>query len=200
MVSRKSRVLIGALMTIFSFLSLEYIACNKPGASTHTCNGYVCVNNGYCRVDTATFLPHCICPTGYEGNNCQTASVTKYIGQWYMTQTILGSDSTIHDSTVSRFTVFLKQSATPTTFFIENFSNNPYYNSVTCTMDSIHSSTFYIDSLSTAHMLFDHYQLLGGKGSISTNDSLITALFYVRHLSPTSNWINDTISFSMTLQ
>ena len=200
MVSKKRRVLIGALLTIFSFMSLQYLSCTKTGKSFHTCDGYVCENGGFCHADSPKFVPQCICPTGYEGNNCENASVTKFIGTWNMTQTLSGSDSTLTDSTVSHFSVFLTQTATPTTFFINNFSGNPYYNQITCTIDSVHSNKFYIDSLSTSHMLFDHYQLISGSGTISTNDSVITGGFIVRHLTATSNWVNDTVSLVMTLQ
>lgn len=188
-----------AIVTMLSFITIAWFSCTKVNENLRTCNGVICQNGAYCRVDTTTKKPVCHCPTGYEGPTCATISIDKFVDTWDLTQVITGSDSTIGAfDTTTRYTVFLKKTATPTTFFINNFVGNPYYNEIVCTLDSLNSRIFTIDTISAYHMLFDHFQLVRGFGSISDNDSVIRASLYTRHLSVTSNWINDTFQLTMT--
>lgn len=197
MVRRKSSLFIAAILTIVSFVTITWLSCNKSGSLVR-CEGVICENGGYCKMDSATNKPHCICPTGFEGANCGTAATAKYIGTWDMRQIITGSDTTTFNNDTSYYVVFLVNSATPTTFLINNFANNPYYNEIVCTLDSTNSSNFVIDTLSDDHMLFTSYKLTFGWGSISANDTVINGIFGVRHLSPTSNWLNDTVKLKLT--
>jgi hypothetical protein len=200
MLTKNRRVFAAAIVTIFCFFTVTYFSCTKTNSNSHKCVDLVCLNGSYCHIDTAGNIPVCICPTGFEGTNCQTASVAKYIGTWNVKQTLLGSDSAYTD-TFTYFTAYLVQTATPTTFFMNNFSGNPYYNQITCTIDTgTLSHNFIIDTISASHMIFDHFQLVAGTGSINTKNDTINAFFIVRHLSPTSNWIHDTLSMQMVLQ
>ena len=198
MAKRKRNLLIAALLTIVPYMAITWLSCNKSDGSLQRCEGVICENGGYCHLNLTTNLPSCICPTGYEGANCATASVAKYIGTWDMRQIITGSDTAGFIKDTSYYTVFLVKSATPTTFFINNFANNKYYNQIICTMDSANSFDFLIDTISAYHMLFDNFKLQYGWGSITHNDSAITGTFAVRHLTSTSNWINDTVQFALT--
>lgn len=66
-------ILITSFTTIAAFISIVYISssCNKDKCKTIVCaNGGVCSNG------------NCICPTGYEGVNCGTLSITKFTGNW----------------------------------------------------------------------------------------------------------------------
>jgi len=195
---KKGGKLIAAIIAVFSFITIAWFSCTKAGSNLNTCNYYVCENGGYCHRDTLTKLVGCICPTGYEGQSCATKSVTKYIGTWDMMQVITGSDSSAFKNDTLRYTVFLKATATPTTFFIDNFGTNQFYNNIICTLDSANSSDFVIDTISAFHLMYDNYHIVLGYGSIAANDSLINAFMITRHLSPTSNWINDTFVLTMT--
>ena len=197
MVRRKSSIFIAAIFTILSFVTITWVSCSKNNDGLVRCEGVVCQNGGYCHTNAVTGISSCSCPTGYEGPYCATASVTKYLGTWRMQQVITGSDSilTIHDTT--HYSVSLVQTATPTTFFINNFADNPYYNQILCTIDTNNSAIFTIDTFSAYHMLFDNYKLLYGRGSITSNNSVINGTFAVRHLTSTSNWVNDTITFML---
>lgn len=199
MVNKKSSFVIAAIVTIFCLFVVAWTSCKKNNSSANVCENYICNNNGYCHVDTVhSYHAVCVCPTGYEGTNCETPSVKKYIGQWDVTQKVSGSDSTAFIGVVYKYTAFLQQTATPTTFFIDNVSDNRYYNDIICTLDSDYSSYFKIDTISAYHMVYDHYRILYGGGQIFNNDS-ISGTFATRHLSPTSNWTNDTFSLTMTL-
>jgi len=197
MVSKKSSLLIAAIATLFCIISVAWFSCNKSGGLVR-CEGVICENGGYCNYDTATKKPSCICPTGYEGANCATSSIGKYLGTWTMRQIITGSDSASYIGDTSYYTVFLVKTATPTTFFINNFANNPYYNQIICTLDSTNSFNFIIDTLSSSSMLFTSFKITYGSGAISVNDSVITGVFGFRGLTATTNWILDTVSIRLT--
>lgn len=197
MVKRKSSLFIAAILSLVSFITITWLSCSKGDGSLQRCEGVICENGGYCHMDTVTKKPKCICPTGYEGANCATGSISKYIGTWDMTQIITGSDTSGFINDTSKFEVFVKRTATPTTFFIDNFADNKYYNEIVCTLDSANSFVFSIDTLSAYHMLFDNYKLTFGYGYITYNDSAIVGTFGVRHLTATSNWVNDTVQIRM---
>ena len=198
MVNKKSSFIIAAIVSIFSFIIVAHTSCKKNENSPNVCEGVVCQNNGYCHVDTLHGLHWvCVCPTGYEGNYCETISVAKYIGTWDVKQVVTGSDSLNFKGVTYLYTAFLKETATPTTFFINNVSNDPFYNDIICTLDSGNSNHFYIDTISAFHMVYDHYKILYGSGMIYNSDS-ISATFATRHLSATTNWINDTFFLTIT--
>jgi hypothetical protein len=64
------------LITAFAFLGIAstvlYTACTKD-----SCSDLQCQNGGSC---TAGF---CHCQTGYEGAECETRSVDRYLGTYY---------------------------------------------------------------------------------------------------------------------
>ena len=193
MVNKKSSIIIAAIASLLTLLSVAYVSsCNKPGANKYSCDGVVCLNGGFC--DSA----RCICPQGYEGANCSIPSVAKYVGTWNAMQIITGSDSTKYISDTTYYTAFLKNTATPTTFFIDNFNGNPYFNEVVCVIDSGATNNFVIDTVSGSNMYFGHYFIQQGSGSISTSDSMITATFSVRFINKTTNWQIDTVNIIFT--
>lgn len=197
MLSKISNRVVAASMTIFCVLTIGWFSCNKEG-SYQRCEGVICENGGFCAVDTLTKKPKCTCPAGFEGPNCATAAVTKYIGDWNMRQIVTGSDSAGIINDTSYYTVSLTNSATPTTFFINNFANNRFYNQIVCTLDSANSYNFGIDTISAYHMLFDAYKLLYGYGYITTSDSFIIGTFAEKKLSSTANWMYDTVQFRLS--
>lgn len=197
MVSKRNSIVLWAVAAVFSFLTVVYVSCSKPG-KIESCNGAICENGGYCHMDTLTKKPKCVCPTGFEGTTCASAVVSKYIGNWNNKQTIVGSDSTEHNGEVSNYVIFLKKSATPTTFLIDNFFNNSFYNGIVCTIDSNDSRHFIIDTLSTFHMVYDHFTMMWGDGHIAANDSAIDAYFCIRFKNQTTNWQVDTVTLHLT--
>ena len=195
---KKGSKLIAAVVTFSCLTAIIWLSCTKTTANPNTCIGVICENGAFCNVDTMTKKPVCVCPTGYEGANCSIVSVAKYVGTWKMMEIITGSDSSNFIGDTIRYSVGLTTTATPTTFFINNFANDPYYDQIICTMDSTNSYLFTLDTISAYHLLYDHYHLLYGYGYISTDGSYIRADLATRHLSATANWINDTMIFIMT--
>jgi hypothetical protein len=66
--------LLSALAVIGIASTVLYTACEKDNCSNLTCQ-----NNGACVSGS------CHCPTGYEGTQCETHSVDRYLGTYYGT-------------------------------------------------------------------------------------------------------------------
>lgn len=202
MVIKKNNIVFAAIVSVFSFFTVAYVSCGKGNHGYMRCEGVVCQNDGFCHVDSATKNPVCVCPTGFEGGFCENAIVDKWIGTWDIKQVVLGSDSSMCIGNDTSYVAFLKKSSTPTTFFIDNFLNNPYYNNIICKMDSVHSVHFDLDTLSAYHMIFNNLQIVQGYGTIeyskgsSTLDS-VTAIFVIRFKNKTTNWEVDTLGLTM---
>jgi hypothetical protein len=64
-------VFIASLVTLTAFLSSVYFSCNRD-----KCKTIVCAHGGVCNEGS------CICPSGYEGSNCETTSRDKFLGNW----------------------------------------------------------------------------------------------------------------------
>jgi len=199
MVNKKSSVIIAAIIGLFCFLSVVYISsCTKPGIPV-SCDGIVCNNGGFCLVDSATGkpAPQCICPSGFEGSNCATASVTKYLGTWTVVQTNIGSDSAKAVGTDTVYSVTIERSATPTTFMIDGLCGDQNYNDIVCTIDSLNSSDFVLDSTSAFHMIFDHFKLTKNSYGVIIPGKEIDDTLYTRHLNSSINWVHDTFKIVM---
>lgn len=192
MLTRKGSVFIAAMAAIFSLLSIVYVSCTKVG-SAPACNGVICQNGGYCKSG------HCKCPAGYEGSTCGTLSVKRYFGTWNVHQTCIGSDSSSVVGKDSFYTVFLSQTATPTTFFMDNFLGNPNYNNLICTIDTLNPRHFVVDTSRDFHMWYEYVTVKAGShGDLATDDTTIDVYLVLRRLSPTHNWRNDTMSLIIT--
>ena len=194
MVIKKSRLILAAIVTILFFLSAAGVSsCTKPLDNfKYSCNGVVCSNGGYC--DSA----RCICPVGFEGPTCAIASVNKFFGSYKLHSIIVGSDSANWVNRDTVYNVFLRNTATPTTFFLDNFAGDPYYSSIVCTLDSVNNYRFTVDTISRTNMVYDHYRINGGVGALA-GDSIL-AYVWIRHLNATVNWQNDTLRLMMHRQ
>ncbi len=188
MLSKRSRIILSAIGTFLCLLSVVYVSCTKVGPPP-SCNGVVCLNNGYCNHG------RCVCPVGYEGTNCGTASVDKFIGNWDVKQVVIGSDNPPTKGITTNYSILFKHTATPTTFFIFNFLNDPSYNELVCVLDSVNTNNFYLDTMRGFNMYFDHIVIKeNSRGSYNNATRDINATFILRHLNATHNWQIDTMS------
>jgi len=192
MVSKKNSLVITLLAVVTLFVSVVYVSsCTKsPGEFPYSCSGVVCKNGGRC--DSG----RCVCPVGFEGADCATGTIDKYIGYWGVNQKIVGSDSANLVNTDTNYTMRLMRTATNTTFFLYNFNNNPSYSSLLCKIDSIQTGYFNVDTSASANMLYDNFRIRIGFGVINTTDSIFVKL-YVRRLNSTVNWQNDTLELRL---
>lgn len=67
-------IAVATLLTIGAFTTITYTACNKD-----ECKDVVCQNGGTCAGG------NCSCPSGYEGDRCQTESRIKFLKQYTVT-------------------------------------------------------------------------------------------------------------------
>jgi hypothetical protein len=126
-------VLLTAVCVLMAFSAVVYSSCNK-----NKCDKVVCLNLGAC--DNGT----CKCPTGYEGDRCQTLSRDKFIA------TYNGGDSCTHNvynRYEIRLTAILYDSVEMN---MKNFLGN-YQDSATCTIQSTDSFTFIGSNNSTTY-------------------------------------------------
>ncbi len=72
-------IALSALMTVGTFSTVVYTSCTKDA-----CKGVTCQNGGTCDGGT------CVCPTGYEGSSCETASREKILKTWTASDTKVG--------------------------------------------------------------------------------------------------------------
>lgn len=202
---KKYQITIGVIIALFFTFSVYMSSCTKVG-NNPACELLHCLNGGYCdtmylvndtgrhKLDTAK----CYCPVGYTGLTCDSAVVSKYFGNWQVTDTVHGTDSILYRGRDSIYVVLLDTTATPTTFFLNSFLGNPNYNKIACTLDSGNGFTFVFDTSRGFRMSYDHMILISGSGTISPNYQNITASFIIHYLSPTSNWEIDTVNMHFT--
>lgn len=68
---RFKTILVTAFTALSAFVAITYTSCNRD-----KCKTIVCAYGGVCNGGT------CVCPTGYEGTNCETISRDKFMGNW----------------------------------------------------------------------------------------------------------------------
>src|SRR4051812_3063461 len=71
MKARLKTISFSAIVTVAAFFSVVYFSCNRDKCKTIVCAHYGVCNDGVC-----------ICPSGYEGSNCETVSREKFLGNW----------------------------------------------------------------------------------------------------------------------
>jgi len=192
--SKKSSLVFGAILTIFSFFTILWISCSKPG-QPKSCDNFICKNGGYCYLDTLYKIQHCGCPSGYEGDRCEVPSVNRYLGNWMISTNIEFSDTAVNINKKAEYVILLSKTATPTTFFFNQFLNMDDYNNVLCHIDSVSSDKFTIDTMVNYHMHYDHIKLMWGYGKLM-KDSIVGE-FYIKFKNQTSNWEEHKVDYVM---
>ncbi len=98
-------ILTSVLVTISAFISITYMSCNND-----KCKTIVCAYGGVCNEGA------CICPSGYEGTNCETISNLKFLGAWQ----VFEKGSTTN---AANYTISINSTATVTSVSINNVFN-----------------------------------------------------------------------------
>ena len=188
--TKKNKLFITAFLALICFLSIGYFSCEKTGNPAY-CDGILCQNGGSC------LKGQCMCPAGFEDSACSKAIVTKYLGYWNVKQTVIGSDSSKDIGKDSFYTMQIKPTATPRTFFLYNFLGDFQYNQIVCTISGTNSYSFTIDSSTNAAMRFDGCRFLGGFGNLYAHDSIVGG-FLFKYINPLHNWQVDTMKIVLT--
>ena len=95
-------IALSAFLTMGAFSMVLYTSCNPD-----ECKDVVCANGGAC------IGGNCDCAAGYEGPRCETASATKYIGTWNVSEPSCGGT----------YTNIISAGTTPTTIIFSNLGN-----------------------------------------------------------------------------
>lgn len=192
MQSKKGNFLLAAVCAVLCFFSIAYVSCTKLGDDP-ACDGVTCLNDGFCNKGK------CVCAVGFEGKNCGTVSISKYIGTWDTKETIIQSNQNNMVGRERYYTMFFKNTATPTTFFINNFLGEPEYNQIVAVLDSTNSYKFAIDSLRPIQMWFDQvYIIQPTSGEYFGNNRTINLFITKQYLNSTYNWQVDKLKLELT--
>lgn len=99
-------IALSAVLAMGAFSAVTYTACTKD-----ECKDVVCNNGGTC------VSGNCNCPTGYEGEKCDTRSNTKFAGTYNAEETCGGTNSPAYQVTITA------SASNPTQVLINNLGN-----------------------------------------------------------------------------
>jgi hypothetical protein len=105
MKARLKTIILSALGAVAAFGAVTFSAC-KP----EKCKSIVCAYGGVCKEGT------CICPTGYEGFQCETITRDKFKGNW----TVFEKGT---KSMPAQYSLVIEYGANMTDMTIKNFYN-----------------------------------------------------------------------------
>ncbi len=198
---KKNKLVFAVLICLSAFMSVTYFSCEKTGTPAF-CDGIRCNNGGSC------LKGQCQCPPGYEDSSCATISATKYLGRWNVHQTVIGSDTTYASGLFMDYSIDLVPTATPTTFFVNNFLNDNEFNKLVCTINPTNTFAFVMDTTTNAAMRFKPIHFWGGNGTISlgyfpSGDKhqaldTINAKFVYQFINRMGNWQVDSLQWVLT--
>jgi hypothetical protein len=83
------QIALSAFLTVGAFGAIFYTSCSKDKCKDVTCN-----NGGTCTDG------NCVCTTGYEGTNCETASRDKFLKTWSASD-VIGSSTIVYSPTIA---------------------------------------------------------------------------------------------------
>lgn len=149
-----------ALLAVGAFATITYTSCN-----TDACDDIDCMNGGLCISGT------CSCPTGYEGETCQTLSRDKFVGVYSGNETCtIGSDS---------YAITLSASSDDLKINYTNLYNQSY--SAVCTITG--QNTFSFAGTASGGVSFD------GTSTLNANTITVNYTINTGTLSNTCTFI-----------
>ena len=103
--ARIKTIMLSALGAITVFTAVTISSCKED-----KCKAIVCAFGGVCTDGI------CLCPSGYEGPQCETITRTRYLGPWIVTE-----DGTLTDA--AQYTVSVEKGVNINELRIKNFHN-----------------------------------------------------------------------------
>ncbi len=72
---------ISLLTSLTAFSAVLYVSCGKNiSGNDNSCQAIACAHGGTCAKGS------CICPAGYEGNNCEITTRDRFVGSWQVSE------------------------------------------------------------------------------------------------------------------
>ena len=105
MKARFKTIILSALGALSAFTAVTVSSCNED-----KCKAIVCAFGGVCTDG------QCLCPSGYEGNQCETVTRQRYMGVWNVTE-----DGTYTNAT--QYTISVEPGPNISELRIKNFRN-----------------------------------------------------------------------------
>jgi hypothetical protein len=137
----RKTILLSALSIFSIFSAVLYTSC-----STDKCQAIVCAYGGTCK-DGA-----CICPTGYEGSNCQTLTRDRYTGTW----------TVIEQGTITNYSKFTLAIDAATNGNANDIVINNFYNRYK--LPTVVTGTVIADTLYIPQQTMPNGDVVQGKG------------------------------------
>lgn len=157
-----------SLLTLSVFTAVLYTSCSKD-----SCNNVQCENGGSCSSGS------CTCPSGYSGNNCETAWSAPYVGTWNVTESCGGIGSTPYQVTI------ISDPANPTHLTVSNLGN---YN---CVVSGANTNIQYSATMTTptTFTISDNQcnTQMNATGTLNTGNGQLTITYTASYNGTTDN-------------
>ncbi|MCB0700309.1 MAG: calcium-binding EGF-like domain-containing protein [Chitinophagales bacterium] len=201
MIGRLKHISLTTFITL-SIFALVYTSCKKD---TYTyideCKNVTCQNGGTC------FKGQCSCPAGFEGENCESAWLSRYLGNWQVDEVVSLSNRNGRQGQTSRYNMTIKKNGGSNTgFLIDNFMGNADYNNVPCRVavkqdGGSDSPTNFI--FTAQHPISNSIIVIEeGDGTVNYLGNVLSGkytVFYTQLITPDSPIVvRETISFTAT--
>ena len=195
------------VVTLAAFVSVIYTGCKKATQtpSVDLCASVTCQNGGSC------YKGICTCPAGYEGENCETKSNKRYIGNWEIKDKVVGSSKSANIGKKNAYEVSLSaEGNTTTTLRMKGFLGNANYGDVLLRLGlapnkvEVDGRLLELDNISLGtNFVFIRNQAITntyiivekGNGNVNGLGTFISGTCYMLY-QDTTGPVHDTLSFT----
>ncbi|OJW79643.1 MAG: hypothetical protein BGO69_13050 [Bacteroidetes bacterium 46-16] len=193
---KKRQSIFAALLITASIFSLVlYTSCRQKNyVSPDSCANVLCKNGGICSAGA------CSCPSGYEDADCSTISLERYIGDWQMRDSVVGSDhaSVINSSSTYNITITGKAGSS-VEFYINGIAGNMGYNNLPCRMQDTLTRVFTPFQFRSqdlyGYVLPSRLIIVSCKGVVNSSGNYIHGTYIKQYPLADSTVENDTLIY-----
>lgn len=145
-------ILLSTVLTLGTLISVFVTSCNQD-----KCKNVVCANGGTCDINTGA----CVCASGYEGADCNTRVIVKYLG------TYVGNGTSSPSGTYPGWKIVISQTdTTSTTNAVFTLKDNLDVTQISFTGTISSNGIINLNNHTTTNYIYDN-----GSGSIAVGTS-----------------------------